>query len=161
MTINRPANPTDPGRADERLLAAVPDSLRPTVKSLLKNPRQGGRGLRAWVGLIEADPRPLPTALPGELLDVYLSDADAEPLHDCADCGLPVPVRVGRRVGHEPTCDRVYFTVCPNLNAGPPPWMVPLRRTIWVSEAASGSAATYNKTRSLRFSAASGVELAS
>lgn len=114
MKITRPADRPESDRADERLLAAVPASLRPTVRTLLTNPRQGGRGLRAWVGLIEADPRPLPTALPGELLDVYLSDADAEPLHDCADCGLPVPVRAGRRVGHEPTCDRVYFVVCPN-----------------------------------------------
>jgi hypothetical protein len=83
------------------------------VRTLLANPRYGGRGLRAWVGLMEAEDRPLPPALPAELVDVYLRDDEAEPLYDCEACGLAVPVRVGWRSGHEPAYDRVYFPAWP------------------------------------------------
>jgi hypothetical protein len=97
----------------ERLLAAVPDGLRARVEAVLADPRRGGRGLRAWLGLMEAEHRPLPAALPAELIEVYLRDGEAEPLYDCENCGLPVPVQTGWRAGHEPTADRVYFPVCP------------------------------------------------
>src|SRR4051812_46053692 len=95
--------------AEGRLLSAVPAYLRNRVRAALSNPRIGGRGLRAWLAMIENDDRPLPDALSGDLVKVYLSDTEAEPLYDCEECGLPVPVRAGRRGGHEPSCDRVYF----------------------------------------------------
>ncbi len=99
--------------AQDRLLAAVPTELRPRVRTLLDDPRRGGRGLRDLLR-VAALGRQLPGALPEELVSVYLTDDAAEPLHDCEKCGLPVPVRAGRRCGHEPTADRVYFPECPN-----------------------------------------------
>src|SRR3954447_2259777 len=100
--------------AEARLLSAVPAALRTRVRAALTDPNVGGRGLRAWLALVEFDDRPLPDDLPDDLFAVYLADAEAEPLHDCERCGLPVPVRVARRTGHEPTCDREYFTACPH-----------------------------------------------
>lgn len=108
----QPADSFD-GDAD-RLLAAIPAELQDRARNVLHNPRLGGRGLRAWIALLEAEDRPLPAALPPELVEVYLRDAEAEPLHDCEVCGLPVPVRTGWRAGHEPSADRVYFPICPH-----------------------------------------------
>jgi hypothetical protein len=101
------------GAEADRLLAAIPVALRPTARTLLADPRLGGRGLRAWLGLLAVGHGPLPAALPAELVEVYLRDAEAEPLHDCEACGLPVPVRAAWRAGHEPAADRVYFPACP------------------------------------------------
>src|SRR6478672_2017962 len=90
----------DVSGAESRLVACVPPSLRTRVRAALGDPRLGGRGLRAWLALVEVDDRPLPQGLPDDLFAVYLSDDEAEPLYDCERCGLPVPVRVGRRSGH-------------------------------------------------------------
>jgi hypothetical protein len=95
------------------LLAAVPAEQRGRARTLLTDPHAGGRGLRALVALLDADPRSLPACLPAELVEVYLSDDEAEPLHDCERCGLPVPVHAGRRCGHEASVDREYFPECP------------------------------------------------
>jgi hypothetical protein len=100
--------------AEGRLLSAAPSALRSRVRAALANPRLGGRGLRAWLAKMEVEDRPLPEQLPDDLFMVYLSDTEAEPLFDCEECGLPVPVRAGRRGGHEPNCDRVYFPRCPH-----------------------------------------------
>ena len=97
-----------------RFLSAVPPGLRGRVSAALFDPRLGGRGLRAWLALVEIEGRPLPSRFDNDLVAVYLSDPEAEPLYDCEECGLAVPVRVGRRGGHEPTCDRVYFAACPD-----------------------------------------------
>lgn len=107
-------DPSSDAGAESRLLASAPPDLRTRVRAALSDPRIGGRGLRAWLALVEVDDRPLPQSLPGDLFDVYLTDAEAEPLYDCERCGLPVPVRAGRRGGHEPSCDRVYFSTCPH-----------------------------------------------
>lgn len=96
-----------------RFLAAMPNGLRPDVESLLANPRQGGRGLRAWLSLLTVDHPPLPAQLPSNLVEVYLTDDEAEPLHDCETCGLAVPVRCGRRASREPVAEREYFPACP------------------------------------------------
>lgn len=95
-------------------LAAVPDGQRGRVRTLLTDPRCGGRGLRAMLALFDTSPRPLPAVLPPELVEVYLRDDEAEPLHDCERCGLPVPVHAGRRCGHEASVDREYFSACPH-----------------------------------------------
>jgi hypothetical protein len=97
----------------DRLLAAVPAGRRADIRVTLLDPRRGGHGLRSWLAIIETDGRPLPAALPRELVEVYLADDDAEPLHDCERCGLPVPVRAGRRCGHEAAVEREYFPACP------------------------------------------------
>src|SRR5207245_1466205 len=56
MKVNTapPAARTD-GDTVEVLLAAVPARLRPHVRTLLGSPRLGGRGLRAWLSLLEVD----------------------------------------------------------------------------------------------------------
>ena len=104
---------TDYARAAESLAASSPAELRSTVRALLRNPRSGGRGLRAWLSLAATQGRPIPAELPAELVRVYLDDHEAEPLHDCEDCGLPVPVRAGRHCGHEAVVECVYFPECP------------------------------------------------
>ncbi len=112
MKLNAASVSIAPGSYD-RLMAAVPAVHRKRTAALLKSPRLGGRGLRAWMVILDADDRPLPGDLPEELVEVYLADSEAEPLHDCERCGLTVPVRVGRRCGHEATVERVYFPECP------------------------------------------------
>jgi len=102
-----------PQTVEDELLAAIAYGLRSTVQKLLKTPRCGGRGLRAWLALMETGGRPLRGRLPDGLIEIYLQDDDAEPLHDCEDCGLPVPVHVGRHVGNEPVVERIYFPTCP------------------------------------------------
>jgi hypothetical protein len=113
MRLNDPAAEATPSDALDRLLSAVPAAYRPLARTLLTDPRCGGRGLRAWLAILDTDDRPCPDELPGELVAVYLEDEDAEPLHDCERCGLPVPVRAGRRCGHEAAVERVYFPACP------------------------------------------------
>lgn len=100
--------------SEHLLLAAVDERLRERVEAVLANPRRGGRGLRAWVAALAADPRPLPDAIPASLVEVYLTDAEAMPLHDCGDCGLAVPVRPHWRAGHEAPPEHVYFAACPH-----------------------------------------------
>jgi hypothetical protein len=97
-----------------RFLDVVPFRMREDVRRLLLSPSEGGRGLRQWVSMMEIEPRRLPRQLPIDLVEVYLNDDDAEPLHDCEACGFIVPVRVAHRVGHEPTIVREYFPTCPN-----------------------------------------------
>lgn len=108
-----PAREFDAASAEGQFLAAVPVVLRSRVFALLTTPRRGGRGLRAWVSLLEVDHPPFAGELPPELVEVYLQDDEAEPLHDCEKCGLPVPVRCGRRVGREAVAEREYFPACP------------------------------------------------
>jgi len=95
-------------------LAAVSATQRSRVRALLTDPRCGGRGLRAMLALLDTDPRELPEEIPSELVEVYIQDDEAEPLHDCERCGLPVPVHAGRRCGHEASVDCEYFPTCPH-----------------------------------------------
>ena len=120
VKLTDPARPATAGAApataldpQARFLAAVPARLRVRVAAALTNPRIGGRGLRAWLAKIARSESPCPVAMPAALVEVYLADPDAEPLDDCADCGLAVPVRVGRRAGHEVVGERPYFPACP------------------------------------------------
>jgi hypothetical protein len=114
MCITTTAPRATPDDSLTRLLDAIPASYRPLTRLALTNPRVGGSGLRAWLNLIYSGDRPLPPDLPGELIEVYLTDDEAEPHHDCERCGLPVPVRVERRCGHEASVEREYFPACPN-----------------------------------------------
>lgn len=97
----------------DQLLAATPTRYRVRIRTLLTNPRCGGRGLTTWLSLLETDCCSLPDCLPDKLVEVYLRDDEAEPLHDCERCGLAVPVRVARRCGHEAAAEREYFPTCP------------------------------------------------
>ena len=98
--------------ARERFLAAVDPRQRPVVEAVLSQPFYGGAGLRAWLAALANRGGVLPPSLPQELVVVYLEDSEALPLHDCADCGLAIPVRPGRSsfVGE---VERVYFRTCP------------------------------------------------
>lgn len=101
-------------RAERRLLASIPQGLRSRVEAVLTDPRSGGRGLRAMVALLVNEERPLPKTLPSDLIDIYLYDDEAEPLHDCENCGLPLPVRASYRAGHEANPERIYYSSCPH-----------------------------------------------
>jgi len=96
----------------ESFLNALEPQLRPIVAGLLRQPRCGGLGLRMWLRTLANEPRAFPESLPSELVQVYLNDPEAVPLHDCAGCGLAVPVRPGRS-GYESEPQRVYFPTCP------------------------------------------------
>lgn len=113
MTRTTPLAESDSCSVMDALLAAIPTAYRGHVLALLTDPHVGGRGLRAMLAILDADPRDLPASLPAELVEVYLRDDEAEPLHDCERCGLPVPVHAGRRSGHEASVDREYFPHCP------------------------------------------------
>jgi|SRR5579884_1542082 len=100
-------------QARAALLAAVAPAQRPLVAALLRQPLRGGRGLRMWLRLLATQGPPLPPSLPEVLIHVYLNDPEAVPLHDCAGCGLAVPVRPGW-LGYEGEPQRVYFPACPH-----------------------------------------------
>ena len=97
----------------DRFLARLPSACRTRTHTLLTNPRCGGHGLRAWYAMAELDGRRQSDTIPTELVEVYLKDDQAEPLHDCETCGTPMPVRASRRCGHEATVEHVYFPACP------------------------------------------------
>lgn len=77
----------------------------------------GGSGLRDWVSAITWRGAVLPKRIPDELMNVYLIDSEAAPLHDCEGCGLAVPVRPSRLYGPEGEPDQVYFASCPLCGA--------------------------------------------
>jgi hypothetical protein len=99
--------------ARERFLAAVDPGQREAVARRLRQRLLGGAGLRAWLRALVWTDAPPPARLPPALIDVYLRDPLALPLHDCAECGTAVPVRPGRRGDAEAEPERVYFPACP------------------------------------------------
>jgi hypothetical protein len=96
----------------DRFLDAVEMRQRPQVASMLRLPQHGGRGLRAWLGSIAAQRSCMPDSIPEQLVQVYLEDSEAIPLHDCASCGVAIPVRPAWD-GYEEEPDQVYFSRCP------------------------------------------------
>lgn len=96
-----------------RLLEAVDPAQRPAVQEHLHGLHTTSPGLRNWVMALCWRGAVLPGHVPPELIDVYLTDAEAVPLHDCEDCGLAVPVRPSRVAGMEEEPELVYFPFCP------------------------------------------------
>ncbi len=97
-------------------LHCVDGEIRPTVAFVLGHPQVGGRGLRLWLHRLEVDYRPLPHRLPCDLVQVYLDCNEAEPLHDCAGCGIAIPVNPNLfSIDGDP--DRVYFSECPSCGS--------------------------------------------
>ena len=96
----------------DQFLSAVDPRQRPTVAGLLRQPHRGGVGLRMWLRTLVTQGRAVPESLPLDLVQVYLDDPEAVPLHDCAECGLAIPVHPGWR-GYEGEPERVYFPACP------------------------------------------------
>ena len=114
----RAAQSFDGGGSDwrevtDRLLAAVEPRQREDVARVLEDTHGGGWGLRLWVSSIIWGGASLPEQVPAELIDVYLTDPEAMPLHECGECGLPVPVRPNRVHGNDGDPERVYFPACP------------------------------------------------
>jgi hypothetical protein len=99
--------------ASAQLLAALPRERLAAGERALQNTRGSGAGLREWVSAIAWRGAVCPAFISLELVDVYLKDPEALPLHDCEDCGLPIPVRPSRQQGFEGEPEHVYFERCP------------------------------------------------
>ena len=98
--------------AQDRLLDALPSHQRAAVIDAIEGWPDRGLGLLDWLDdLVRASS--IPTPLPSELVQVYLDDPDALPLHDCEDCGLRIPVRPGRQCGNDSQAAHRYFDHCP------------------------------------------------
>jgi hypothetical protein len=94
-------------------LEAVEPQQREAVESLLQHLHSGGSGLRDWVAAIAWRGAMLPKAIPAALVDVYLQDADAVAHHECAECGIAIPVRVQRWQTIDDGSCEIYFPTCP------------------------------------------------
>jgi hypothetical protein len=99
--------------AYQQFLRAVAPRQREQVQHLLKTMHNGGSGLRDWLSALTWRGAILPTRIPEQIIDVYLRDSEAAPLHDCEGCGLAIPVRPSRLHGLEGEPDLIYFDKCP------------------------------------------------
>ena len=54
-----------------------------------------------------------PLEFPCSVASVYLEDPDAEPLHECADCGYDLPFEWAHPRAEPPRAAKVYFEFCP------------------------------------------------
>ncbi len=97
----------------EQFLASVPTHLQDRVEWALHNLHSGGTGLRNWVAAIAWRGGKLPEHVPPEIIDVYMCDEEAAPLHDCESCGMAIPVRASRTATIEEEPEYVYFKACP------------------------------------------------
>jgi hypothetical protein len=129
-SIDRSAGTTTSGGSTVRwidvsaqFLNAVAPAQREKVGGLLHSMHNGGSGLRDWISAIAWRGGVLPTQVPEEIIDVYLSDSEAVPLHDCEGCGLAMPVRPSRLYGLEGEPERVYFSSCPACGSRTGPYM--------------------------------------
>lgn len=100
--------------AYQQLLSAVPPEHAACVQRLLESLHNGGCGLREWVNAIAWRGAVCPPVIPSVLIEVYISDPEAVPLHDCEACGLAVPVRPNRLRGLEAEPEQIYFPSCPS-----------------------------------------------
>jgi hypothetical protein len=97
----------------QRFLQAVSPRQRDQVARLAKSVHNGGSGLRDWLSAITWRGAILPKRIPEQIIDIYLRDSEAVPLHDCEGCGLAIPVRPSRLYGLEGEPDQIYFDKCP------------------------------------------------
>jgi hypothetical protein len=115
-------------------LDAVPPKQRAAVRQILQNANCGGSGMRDWVSSIAFRGATLPACIPEEVIDVYLDDSEAVPLHDCGRCGFAVPIRPNRLHGVESEPEQTYFPTCPNCGGNTGPYF------FWSRESAGTSA---------------------
>lgn len=99
--------------ACQQFIAAAPESIRESVERSLHSLHGGGFGLRNWVSSLAWRGGKLPEEIPAELVQVYLDDPEAAPLHDCESCGVAIPVRPNRIDGLEAEPEQTYFPSCP------------------------------------------------
>ncbi len=96
----------------EHFLSLIRPHQRGQVAALLSQSDACGRGLRTWLRLIGAQGE-LPSApFSAELVQVYLTDDEAMPLHDCSGCGVAIPVRPDWQ-GLDGEPQEIYFPQCP------------------------------------------------
>jgi hypothetical protein len=96
----------------DEFLRAVPPRQRAQVAELLHESDSRGRGLRTWLRVLAANEQRPADRFPAALVQVYLDDDEAMPLHDCAVCGVAIPVRPDwYSFDGEP--QQVYFPECP------------------------------------------------
>jgi hypothetical protein len=100
-----------------RFLNAVSVNQRAAVAQSLRQPNNGGSGLREWVSAIAYRGATIPDAIPETVIDIYLNDPEAVPLYDCESCGLATPVRPSRLYGLDGDPEEVYFRNCPACGA--------------------------------------------
>jgi len=98
--------------ARNRLLESVEEEQLDQVKVALCTPHVGGRGLRLWLQMIAIKNKHLPKSLPWKLMQVYLDEPDALPLHECSGCGVAIPVRLVCPVVDEERIE-TFFPACP------------------------------------------------
>jgi hypothetical protein len=96
-----------------KFLDAIPTHQRERVQRVLETVNAGGSGLRDWVSSIAYRKAAMPKSIPAEVIDIYLKDSEAVPLHDCEHCGFAVPVRPNRLHGMETDPEIQYFPNCP------------------------------------------------
>lgn len=65
-----------------------------------------------WVQSLASRGALMPSRLPAELVQIYLDVPEALPLHDCAGCGLSIPIQPSWSLEAEP--QRVFFPRCPH-----------------------------------------------
>jgi hypothetical protein len=109
--------------ACQMFLQAVAPADRKQVEALIHGMHNGGAGLREWISAIAWRGSIIPTEIPQVLIDVYLHDSEAVPLHDCEDCGIAIPVRPSRLDGPDGEPERVYFGSCPACGGRTGPFM--------------------------------------
>jgi len=100
-----------------RFLEAIEPQQRDVVSIALADPYGGGWGLRLWVSAIIWGSALMPAKVPTNLIEVYLTDPEVIPLHDCCSCGLAVPVRPNKLQGSAGEPEKVYFPLCPSCNS--------------------------------------------
>ena len=100
-----------------QFLAAIAPHQHPAAAQLLQSLHNGGSGLRDWVSAITWRGAMLPASIPEEIIDVYLADPEAAPLHDCEGCGMAIPVRPSRCHGLDAEPEELYFSKCPACGA--------------------------------------------
>lgn len=105
----------------QRFLTAVSADQRDEVRAALTHKLHTGAGLRDWLSAMRWRRAIVPRQIPAEVIDVYLGDSDVLPLYDCADCGIAIPVKVGRSPGVEEQPVQKFFASCPWCG-GPTGW---------------------------------------
>jgi len=99
--------------ARQRFLEAVAEDQRAAVALDLEAFGTRGVGLRTWLAAIAWRGGVLPDGLPRDLVQVYLDDPEARPLHECEACGLLIPIRPARRRGSIVVPSSLHFSNCP------------------------------------------------
>ncbi len=97
----------------QEFMVSVPTELQGNVDRALRSLHAGGFGLRTWVAAIAWRGAKLPESIPTELLQVYLNDPEAVPLHECETCGIAIPIRPDRLNGLDDEPEHTYFESCP------------------------------------------------